>query len=219
MKNFKTIFLALSFLGLVFTSCMDEKSEKKDTDQTEINSELKNNTEKNINNDEKMMVSNNNSMAIRTTNNDVKAMQISGWSSFNELSIEMKKLENADFSKMKTTLPMFEKTIASLNSTRPEWMMTEEIREDVEDVQKEYNELIADKNAGEKEYKENIEELNEAYDDLVEEINETFDEYVKINRKANEEYREEAKDGEMEDAREEYNEEIKKLNEITDDKK
>lgn len=227
MKNLKITVAAIAISGLAFTSCMnDKKSKDADADNMEMNTELNTETNTNITLSEKgeMMASNNKVVSKdgitveRSMNNDVKAMQISGWNSFNDLSIEMKKLEGADFAKMKTTLPNISSTIAALNTNRPDWMMTEEIREDVEDLQKEYNEFVEERNGKEKEVNENIEEVNEAYADLVEEINETFDMYVKINRNAIEEYNEEAKDGEMEDAKEEYNEEIKKLNKIADDK-
>ncbi|WP_452222926.1 hypothetical protein [Lacinutrix chionoecetis] len=230
MKNLKISIAVLALSGFAFTSCMDEKkSDKTEAEKMEMNSEMENNSDdktRAMNNDtEEMMASNirmtskDGKIVERSMNNDVKAMQISGWESFNTLSVEMKKLEGMDMMKMKTAMPNFANTIATLNTTRPEWMMTEEISEDVEDLQKEYNELIADKTADTEEYRENLEEVNEAYDDLVEEINETFDKYVKINRKANEEYMEEAKDGEMEDAREEYNEEIKNLDKVANDKK
>lgn len=226
MKNLKTSISVLAMSGLIFTSCMDENKSKdmKDMDEenkVEMNSEkedmLKENTS---NSDTEQMMAYNKVTSVdgevveRSMNNDVKALQISGWDGFNELSIEMKKLENADLNTMQTALPNFESTIASLSTTRPEWMMTEEISEDIEDLQKEYKALMSSDNTNEKKYKRDLEEVNEAYDDLVEEINETFDTYVKINRKANEKLNKN-----VDNAREKYNKEIDKLNEVADDKK
>lgn len=240
MRNLKSTIGILSIVGLAFTSCMDNKKENQaNTDEVEMKSEMDSKTNINSKGETKrqtvksasgkLMASNDtaNSMITkegktveRSMSNSVNAMQISGWDSFNALSIEMKKLEGAEYNTVKSTLPKFGKTIASLNTTRPDWMKTEEIREDIEDVQKEYSEFIEEQNEKEKEVKENIEELNEAYSDLVEEINETFNTYVKINRKATEEFREEMQDdGDTDDAREEYNEEIKKLKKVADDKK
>ncbi|RLJ61970.1 hypothetical protein CLV86_2364 [Lacinutrix venerupis] len=226
MKNLKTSISVLAMSGLIFTSCMDENKSKdmKDMDEenkVEMNSEkedmLKENTS---NSDTEQMMAYNKVTSVdgevveRSINNDVKALQISGWDGFNELSIEMKKLEDADLNTMQTALPNFESTIASLSTTRPEWMMTEEISEDIEDLQKEYKALMSSDNTNEKKYKRDLEEVNEAYDDLVEEINETFDTYVKINRKANEKLNKN-----VDNAREKYNKEINKLNEVADDKK
>lgn len=226
MKNLKTSISVLAMSGLIFTSCMDENKSKdmKDMDEenkVEMNSEKEDMLKENTSNyDTEQMMAYNKVTSVdgevveRSMNNDVKALQISGWDGFNELSIEMKKLENADLNTMQTALPNFESTIASLSTTRPEWMMTEEISEDIEDLQKEYKALMSSDNTNEKKYKRDLEEVNEAYDDLVEEINETFDTYVKINRKANEKLNKN-----VDNAREKYNKEIDKLNEVADDKK
>jgi len=236
MRNLKLKLSILALSGLVFTSCMDEKKateldasgneielNSKTGDNPKLKDKLGTKTEKSRTN--KTMVYNkvtskDGKVVERSMNNEVHAMQISGWSGFNTLSIEMKKLENADFNTIKAALPNFDKTIASLDPTRPDWMKTREIGKDIADVQKEYKALMSKDNTNDRKYKRDLEELNEAYDDLVEEINETFDKYVKINRKANEEYSEEIEDdGDLDDAREEYNEEIKKLNKVADDKK
>ncbi|MBL7559296.1 hypothetical protein JAO71_05705 [Olleya sp. YSTF-M6] len=238
MKNLKKTIGLLTLTGVLFTSCMDEKKNNNSEEITDsemnqnanVAQELKSKTSST----DKMLATNSNDLnsksntitttsgavVNRTLNTKVNAMQISGWDAFNTLSIEMKKLEGADFTTKSAAIPNLEATIATLHSTRPDWMKTEEITEDIEDVQKEYNEFIKEQNGKDKRNVRNLEELNEAYDDLVEEINETFDEYVTINRKANEEFREEMEDdGDIDDAREEYNEEIKKLNKVADDKK
>ncbi|PQJ79773.1 coiled-coil domain-containing protein [Polaribacter porphyrae] len=104
--------------------------------------------------------------------------------------------------------------IANLKNTIPTWLRTEEVLEDVADVQKEYLELISESNSSEKEMKENLEELNEKFDDLREELDETINRYIKIHEDAIEEFNEELDDGDIEDAIEEYNEEIKELDKI-----
>jgi len=235
MKNFKRLLGIITISSLTIMSCIDEKkSDTLDTDNAETEVSL--NSSKNsktmtsdadsdtksttaYNNINKVISKDGNNVE-RSIDNEIKAMQISGWSGFNTLSKEMKKLEGANLATMKTTLPKFANTIASLKTTRPDWMKTEEIGEDIEDLQKEYKELMSKNNTNDRKYGRDLEELNEAYDDLVEEINETFDKYVKINRKANEEYMEEINDdGDIDDAREEYNEEIKKLEKVADEKK
>ena len=142
---------------------------------------------------------------------DTGSVGLSNWSAFNTLAKDMTALDGATYKKTRKIVKGMGITVALLDDTRPMWMNTEEINEDIADFQKEYNELITDKKLKEKEYRENLEEVAEKFEDLREEADEVFMEYVKINRNANEEYREEAKDGEMKDAREEYNEEIKKL--------
>ncbi|PIB29746.1 hypothetical protein BFP78_15320 [Gaetbulibacter sp. 5U11] len=73
-------------------------------------------------------------VVTRSINTKVNAMQISGWDGFNKLSIEMKKIEGADFKTKSTAIHNMGPIIASLQSTRPDWMKTEEITEDIEDV-------------------------------------------------------------------------------------
>ncbi|MEL0644665.1 hypothetical protein V6251_09745 [Olleya sp. Ti.3.14] len=234
MTNLKNVIGLTVITGLLVTSCMDDKkNNQSDITDSETNQEvtLEANSNAMYSNSDKLVANNKNrsdgntattktgNVVTRSVNTKVNAMQISGWDGFNKLSIEMKKIEGADFNTKSAAIPNMGSIIASLQSTRPDWMKTEEITEDIEDVQKEYNEYIKEQNGKEKRNVRNLEELNEAYDDLVEEINETFDKYVKINRKANEEYKEEIMDdGDVDDAREEYNEEIKKLNKVADDK-
>ena len=234
MKNLKNAIGLTVITGLLVTSCMDDKkNNQSDITDSETNQDAKLEANSNAmySNSDKLVANNKNrsdgntattktgNVVTRSVNTKVNAMQISGWDGFNKLSIEMKKIEGADFKTKSTAIPNMGPIIASLQSTRPDWMKTEEITEDIEDVQKEYNEYINEQNGKDKRNVRNLEELNEAYDDLVEEINETFDKYVKINRKANEEYKEEIMDdGDLDDAREEYNEEIKKLNKVADDK-
>lgn len=238
MKNLKKTIGLLTLTGVLFTSCMDEKKSNNFEEITDSEMNQNSNVEQELqsktSSTDKMLATNSNDLksksnnmtttsgavVSRTLNTKVNAMQISGWDAFNTLSIEMKKLEGTDFATKFAAIPNLEATIATLQSTRPDWMKTEEITEDIEDVQKEYKEYIEEQNGKDKRNVRNLEELNEAYDDLVEEINETFDKYVTINRKANEEFREEMEDdGDIDDAREEYNEEIKNLNKVADDKK
>ena len=147
---------------------------------------------------------------------DTGTIGLSNWSAFNTLAKDMTTLDGATYRQTRKIVKGMGTTVTLLDDTRPMWMNTEEINEDIADFQKEYNELVTDKKLTENEYRENLEEIAEKFEDLREEADEVFMEYVKINRKANEEYREEAKDGEMKDAREEYNEQIKELKEVRD---
>lgn len=157
------------------------------------------------------------------TINDTGTVGISGWEAYNELSAGMTSLDGADFIVTKNTIKHIGNAVNTLGTTRPDWMNTEEINEDIEDVQKEYGELITGtQNWNEKEYKENLEELAEKYEDLREEADETYMEYVKINRQAYEEANEEKASKAIrvqnDDAREEYGEEVKELVEVRDGK-
>lgn len=141
------------------------------------------------------------------------------WKDFTVVNYELSEMRKANYVNTDQRLRNMNYRIANLGNTIPSWLKTEEVMEDVADIQKEYLELIEDTNASENEVKENLEELSEKFDDLKEELDETVAEYVKINESAIEEFNEEFKKGKIEAAIEEYNEEIKKLDKIVEKKK
>jgi hypothetical protein len=136
------------------------------------------------------------------------------WADFTVINYELAEIRKANYVTTSQRVKNMNYRIANLGNTIPSWLKTEEVMEDVADIQKEYLELIKESNAPEKEIKENLEELSEKFDDLKEELDETVTEYVKIHESAIEEFNEEFKKGKIEAAIEEYNEEIKKLDKI-----
>lgn len=161
---------------------------------------------------------------INGTADDLKdegIVGVSGWSSFNTLSNHVYMLEGKDFTTTREIIPLMSSNIMILDDTIPEWLMTEEIMEDVKDVQKDYVELMKGTKMSSHEFKENLEEVIEQYEDLREEVGETVEKYNNVQADAMEEYMEEIESDRsyrknMRDASEEYEEEIKGLNKITD---
>ncbi|WP_298955961.1 hypothetical protein [uncultured Nonlabens sp.] len=161
---------------------------------------------------------------INGTADDLKdegIVGVSGWSSFNTLSNHVYMLEGQDFTTTREIIPLMSSNIMILDDTIPEWLMTEEIMEDVKDVQKDYVELMKGTKMSSHEFKENLEEVIEQYEDLREEVGETVEKYNNVQADAMEEYMEEIESDRsyrknMRDASEEYEEEIKGLNKITD---
>lgn len=141
------------------------------------------------------------------------------WADFTVINYELAEIRKANYITTKQRVKNMNYRIANLGNTIPAWLKTEEVMEDVADIQKEYLELIKETNAPEREVKENLEELSEKFDDLKEELDETVAQYVKIHESAIEEFNEEYKKGKIEAAIEEYNEEIKKLDKIIEKKK
>ena len=141
------------------------------------------------------------------------------WKDFTVVNYELAEIRKSNYVTTSQRIKNMNYRIANLGNTIPSWLKTEEVMEDVADIQKEYLELIKESNAPEKEVKENLEELSEKFDDLKEELDETVAEYVKIHESAIEEFNEEFKKGKIEAAIEEYNEEIKKLDKIIEKKK
>ena len=126
-------------------------------------------------------------------------------------------LEGASLEQTKVLVSKMGTNIMMLDDTMPSWVNTEEVREDVADVQKEYKELIAYRTDRE-EYMEDLEELTEQYEDLREELKEVTMEYIETLESANEERKDQLEKGNYEKAQEKYNKEIKELEHISKEK-
>jgi DNA repair ATPase RecN len=136
------------------------------------------------------------------------------WKDFTVINTEIIDLSRRNIDEEKQRMNSLNYRIANLSNTIPAYLKTEEVMEDVADIQKEYLELIEDADASDKEIEENYEELSEKFADLNEELQETMDKYIDIHGDAIEEFMEEFSKGEYEDAIEEYNEEIKELDKM-----
>jgi uncharacterized coiled-coil DUF342 family protein len=140
------------------------------------------------------------------------------WADYTVINAELAEVRRANYVTTRQRMSNMNYRIASLGNTIPAWLKTEEVMEDVADIQKEYLELIEDTDASDDEMKENLEELSEQFDDLKEELSETVKKYTEIHKDAIEEFNEEMKKGKVQAAIEEYNEEIKKLDKMIEKK-
>lgn len=221
MKTIKKLTLFAAIGAFTMFSCGDDKN-KSTLDESNVETEMTDmqNNADTVEKDNRVTTKNyamkdGNSISYNQDERGVVSMK--DWDDYTVVSYEMYDLEDSDFETADVRLANIGKRIDNLGNSIPTWLKTEEVMEDVADVQKEYKELIAEGNASEKEKRENYEELSEKFDDLREELSETIDEYIKVHKEAIEEFNEEMKDGDWRDAMEEYNEEIKKLNKITED--
>lgn len=136
------------------------------------------------------------------------------WADFTVVNYELAEVRNNESANNNQRIRNLNYRMANLRNSIPKWLQTEEVMEDIADIQKEYLELIQDSDASEKEMQENIEELTEQFDDLKEELNETIEKYLEIRKEAIEEFNEEMDKGNYEKALREYDEEIKKLEKL-----
>ncbi|WP_405609713.1 hypothetical protein [Polaribacter sp. Asnod1-A03] len=133
----------------------------------------------------------------RTIIYDINARGIVGfddWSNYAALHSDLEVLKKQNFTTTEDDIKNLNYRIANLANTIPDWLKTEEVMEDVADIQKEYGELIAEGNASEDEIKENLEEVSEKFDDLKEELGETVEEYTEMNADEIEEFKEDVKE-------------------------
>ena len=111
--------------------------------------------------------------------NDESAISVNGWSEFNAINKDLLNLKDKEYNITIERLEGLNGAITNLANTVPSSLKTEEVLEDISDLQEEYTKLINEKNAPLKNVKQNIEELVEKFDDLREELNETVEDYIK----------------------------------------
>ncbi|MBE16795.1 MAG: hypothetical protein ABNH00_05710 [Dokdonia sp.] len=149
---------------------------------------------------------------------------ISNWEAFNKLSARMYELEGASYYTTIKVINELKPIVAMLEPTKPMWMNTEEINEDIEDFKKEFNELTAQKTADSGEFRENLEEIVEQYEDLREEAHEVFMAYLENVQEGNDQWREALKNDmarqkKMKEGYKEYKEETEDNKDIRDGSK
>ena len=232
MKKIKDTIINICLFGvlllaLVLVSCDTKKTNKEDLEEITILETRKDSVEALVNkNDDSLVESFNNEFKTRrykmkdgtiiAYNLDKNGIVgFDDWADFTVVNYELAEVRNKEISETEQRIRNLNFRVANLRNTIPTWLQTEEVLEDISDIQKEYLELIKDSDATEKEMKENLEELTEQFDDLKEELNETITKYMEIQKDAIEEFNEEMDKGNYEKAIEEYNEEIKKLEKIT----
>jgi uncharacterized protein (DUF885 family) len=232
MKSIKLFATALTVTSFMMVSCDVKKENTNEEEVIEIVEVEKDNIDVDVDMDSDMNTKKLADVEVKTRTYkmrekqepivyDLDANGIAGfddWRDYTVVNYELAEIRKAKYITTAQRVKNMNYRIANLGNSIPAWLKTEEVMEDVADVQKEYLELIEDADASENEMKENLEELTEKFDDLKEELDETVQQYVKIHESAIEEFNEEFKKGKIEAAIEEYNEEIKKMDKIVENK-
>lgn len=227
MKSIKLFATALTVSSFMMVSCDVKKENTNEEEVIEIVEVEKDNIDVDADMDSDMNTKKLAEVEVKTRTYKMKKQEpivydldangIAGfddWRDYTVVNYELAEIRKAKYITTAQRVKNMNYRIANLGNSIPAWLKTEEVMEDVADVQKEYLELIEDADASENEMKENLEELTEKFDDLKEELDETVQQYVKIHESAIEEFNE----GKIEAAIEEYNEEIKKMDRIVENK-
>ena len=219
MKNLKTIPYAVAIALIGFTSCAKEKKENNILEENDIETEVVRSDVDAVNEVEQMEAKRMANMVDKNVFTEYKNTgTVTGWKTFSDLQIGMKSLEGKDYATTKKIAENLASTINDLTITRPDWLKTEEISEDIADLEKDYKKLMSEDNTNEDKFRRDLEEVNEQYDDLIEEVNETIERYMKISRDATEDYIDEMKDGDPKEAQEKLDKGMKKMEKVADDK-
>lgn len=219
MKNLKTIPYAVAIALIGFTSCAEEKKENNILEENDIETEVVRSDVDAVNEVEQMEAKRMANMVDKNVFTEYKNTgTVTGWKTFSDLQTGMKSLEGKDYATTKKIAVGLTSTINDLTLTRPDWLKTEEISEDIADLEKDYKKLMSEDNTNEDKFRRDLEEINEQYEDLVEEVNETIERYMEISREATEDYIDEMKDGDPKEAQEELDKGMKKMEKVADDK-
>lgn len=221
MKNLKLIPFAVAIALVGFTSCADEKKDNKIVEENTLQNETEvlRGDVKNVNEINEMEAKKMANMVDSNVFTEYKSTGIvKGWAALNDLNTGMKSLSGKDYVSSKKMAGNLAATINDLTLTRPDWLKTEEISEDIADLEKDYKKLMSEDNTNEDKFRRDLEEVNEQYEDLVEEVNETIERYMEISRDATEDYIDEMKDGDPKKAQEELDKGMKKMEKVADDK-
>ena len=65
-----------------------------------------------------------------------------------------------------------------MSATIPNWIKTEDILEEIAEIEQEYETLLSEKDKSTKKIRENWEDLSDNFDSLREELNETIDNHL-----------------------------------------
>ncbi len=101
----------------------------------------------------------------------------SSWNAYNVANIQVHQVENLEFNSSVDRIENLQKNISTLSSTIPDWLETNEVLKEIEDVKEEYATLLNEKDKSTKDIRENWEELSNEFDDLRAELSETVKDY------------------------------------------
>ncbi|QTE24375.1 hypothetical protein [Polaribacter cellanae] len=183
MKTIKKLTTVLAITGLLFTSCNQTKKEKVKDKMEETMENAKDKMDE-IGDDisegfqeMKMKLEDGTEVNYKVDSNGTLAFD--DWNGFTIANKELKDIENLDTDEVDKRIENLKGTIAELGNNIPKWLQTDEVKEDIKNVQKEYKNVIDNKNDAADKVKQNIEDLNEKFDDLREELNEIIAKYKK----------------------------------------
>ncbi|QOD59608.1 hypothetical protein H9I45_09560 [Polaribacter haliotis] len=183
MKTIKKLTAVLAITGLLFVSCDKTKKEKVE-DKVDEKMEQVENTMEEIGDDisegfQEMKMKLEDGTEVNYKMDSDGSLAFDNWDGFTIANKELSDIENLDTDEVNTRIENLKGTIASLGNNIPAWLKTDEVMDDIKNIQKEYKNVVDNKNDEADKVKQNIEDLNEKFDDLREELNEVIAKYKK----------------------------------------
>ncbi|AOW18215.1 hypothetical protein LPB03_12485 [Polaribacter vadi] len=177
MKTIQKTIAILAISGFLFISCDKTKKEKVEDKMEEIEESMEDAGDDISDEFKKIQLKLEDGTYVNYSSNNSGDLSFDDWEGFNTANEELRAIEELDSKTYTTRIGDLSATIANLGNSIPAWLKTEEVMEDIEDIQKEYKKLSDERNESEDKIEQNIEDLMEKFDDLREELNETIEKY------------------------------------------
>ncbi|MBU3011084.1 hypothetical protein KO506_06700 [Polaribacter vadi] len=100
------------------------------------------------------------------------------WNAYNMANAQLLSMENDEFKISKNRIIYLKKFVNNLSETIPSWLQTNEVQEEINDVEKEFTVLIDELNESTQQIRANCKELNKEFKDLRQDINERVEDYT-----------------------------------------
>ena len=174
MKTLKKLTAILAISGFLFISCDNTKKEKVEDKMEEVEESMEDAGDDISDEFKEMQLELEDGTYVNYKANNDGDLSFNDWEGFNTANEELRAIEELDSKTYTTRIGDLNATITNLGNSIPAWLKTDEVMEDVENIQKEYKKLSDERNESEDKVEQNIEDLMEKFDDLREELNETI---------------------------------------------
>jgi len=177
MRTIKKLTAILAISGFLFISCDKTKKEKVEDKMEEVEDSMEDIGDDISDEFQKMQVKLENGTYVNYNSNTNGDLSFDDWEGFNSANEELRAIEDSNPNTFTTRIGDLSGTIANLGNNIPTWLKTDEVMDDIQNIQKEYKKLSDERNESEDKIEQNIEDLMEKFDDLREELNEIIEKY------------------------------------------
>ena len=174
MKTIKKLTAILAITGMLFISCDKTTKEKVEDNTEEVENEMEEVSDEITAEYNEMKIDLEDGTSVNYKMNNAGDISFNEWSGYNISNSELREIRQSAYATSTARLEAMKGSIMSLRTSIPSWLKTDEVMDDIENVEKEYNNVMTDTDKSVDNVKQNIEDLDEKFDDLREELNEVI---------------------------------------------
>lgn len=109
---------------------------------------------------------------------DYGTYSFNNWNDFNLFNVRLHYAESMEFDVPVSTVGIVNNTIENMDKSIPDWLKTEKVIQEINEVKVEYNKLLEERFKPGKVVIQNWKELTEEFDDVRNELSATVKEYI-----------------------------------------